>query len=76
VRVARELNPGIHVVARADFLREAGVLRQAGAAEVFSGECEVARAMANSILRKLGATPEQLDEAREQIRRDLQSEAG
>ncbi len=76
VRVARELNPGIHVVARADFLREAGVLRQAGAAEVFSGECEVALAMANSILRKLGATPEQLDEAREQIRRDLQSEAG
>lgn len=38
VRTAREINPRIHVVARAEFLKEAEVLRQAGAAAVFSGE--------------------------------------
>lgn len=71
VRVAREINPDIHVVARADFLRDTELLRRAGAAEVFSGEGEVALAIADSILRQLGATPDQLDEAREQIRSDL-----
>jgi CPA2 family monovalent cation:H+ antiporter-2 len=72
VRAARELNPDIHVVARADYLRETELLRQAGASEVFSGEGEVALAIADSILRKLGATPDQLDESREQIRLNLQ----
>lgn len=72
VRVAREINPAIHVVARADFLRETGTLRQAGASEVFSGEGEVALAMASSILEKLGATPDQLDETRARIRAALQ----
>jgi CPA2 family monovalent cation:H+ antiporter-2 len=72
VRAARELNPRIHVVARADYLRETELLRQAGASEVFSGEGEVALAIADSILRKLGATPDQLDESRERIRLNLQ----
>jgi CPA2 family monovalent cation:H+ antiporter-2 len=72
VRAAREINPYIHVVARADFLGETEVLRRAGASEVFSGEGEVALAIAASILRKLGSTPEQLDEARERIRVSLQ----
>jgi CPA2 family monovalent cation:H+ antiporter-2 len=71
VRAAREINPDIHVVARADFLRETELLRQAGASEVFSGEGEVALAIADSILRKLGATPDQLDETRERIRYQL-----
>ncbi len=71
VRTAREINPAIHVVARADFLGETPVLRRAGADEVFSGEGEVAMAMADSILRRLGATPEQLDESREKIRNKL-----
>ena len=71
VRTAREINPAIHVVARADYLRETELLRQAGASEVFSGEGEVALAIADSILRKLGATPDQLDETRERIRLSL-----
>lgn len=72
VRTAREINPAIHVVARADYLRETELLRQSGASEVFSGEGEVALAIADSILRKLGATPDQLDESRERIRLSLQ----
>ena len=72
IRAAREIKPNIHVVARADYLHETELLRQAGASEVFSGEGEVALAIADSILRRLGATLEQLDEAREQIRLNLQ----
>lgn len=72
VRAARELNPGVHIVARAGYLQEAGILRAAGASAVFSGEGEVALAIAGSILTKLGATPDQLDEARLRIRESIQ----
>ena len=71
VRIARRVNPAIHIVARADFLRDAALLKQAGADEAFTGEGEVALAIASSILEKLGSTPEQMDEAREHIRLEL-----
>jgi monovalent cation:H+ antiporter-2, CPA2 family len=73
IRAAREINPGIHVVSRADYLAQTQSLRGAGADEVFSGEGEVALAIADSILRRLGATPEQLDEERARLRADLTS---
>ena len=68
VRIARELNPHIHIVARADFLSEVEPLTRAGADEVFTGEGEVALTIVDSVLRKLGATPDQLDESRERVR--------
>jgi CPA2 family monovalent cation:H+ antiporter-2 len=71
IREARKLNPKIHVVARVDYLGQSNSLLQAGANEVFSGEGELVLAMTDSILRKLGATPEQLEEERERIREDL-----
>jgi CPA2 family monovalent cation:H+ antiporter-2 len=71
IRIAREINPGIQVVARGDFLRDTTDLKKAGADEVFTGEGEVALAIAGSIVRKLGATPEQLDATRERIRLSL-----
>lgn len=71
IRQAREINHDIHVVARADYLRQTASLRHAGANEVFSGEAEVALAMTASILRELGATPDQLDEEMERIRHGL-----
>lgn len=71
IRIARLINPRIHVISRADFLRQEGHLRMAGANEVYAGEGEVALAMTGSILRQLGATPEQLDEERARIRADL-----
>jgi CPA2 family monovalent cation:H+ antiporter-2 len=71
IRIARELNPRIHVVSRVDYLNQAETLRTAGADEIFAGEGEVALAMTDSILRKLGATPEQLDEERARIRTEL-----
>jgi CPA2 family monovalent cation:H+ antiporter-2 len=71
VRMARQRNPQILVIARADFLGETAMMRRAGADEVFSGEGEVALAITDSILRNLGSTPAQLDEARERIRSKL-----
>jgi len=74
VRLARELNPKIRVLARTTYLRERAALRQAGADSAFSGEGEVALAMTESVLRALGATPEQIDRERDRVRADLFAE--
>jgi CPA2 family monovalent cation:H+ antiporter-2 len=71
IREARKINPRIHVVARADYLGQAESLLKAGANEIVSGEGEVVLAMTDSILRQLGATPDQLDEERARIRAEL-----
>jgi CPA2 family monovalent cation:H+ antiporter-2 len=71
VRQARELNPRIRVLARTAYVRELEVLRVAGADAVFSGEGEVALAMTESILKTLGATPEQIDRERHRVRETL-----
>jgi len=71
IRAARELNPGLRVLARTAYLREQPELRAAGADEVFAGEGEVALSMTEHILREFGATSEQIDRERERIRDEL-----
>jgi monovalent cation:H+ antiporter-2, CPA2 family len=71
IRVARELNPKVRILARAVYARQIPALRRAGADTVFSAEGEVALAMTESILRGLGATPEQVDRERERVHTDL-----
>jgi CPA2 family monovalent cation:H+ antiporter-2 len=71
VRLARELNPGLRVLARSAYLRERPELRKAGADEVYAGEGEVALAMTESVLRELGAGAEQIDRERERVRGEL-----
>jgi monovalent cation:H+ antiporter-2, CPA2 family len=71
VKAARELNPGIRVIARSAYLWERAALRAAGADEVYAGEGEVALAMAESFLRELGASPDQIDRERERVRGEL-----
>lgn len=71
VRVARELNPALRVVARSAYLREGPGLRKAGADEVVSGEGEVALAMTELLLRAIGATDEQIDRERDRVRAEL-----
>jgi CPA2 family monovalent cation:H+ antiporter-2 len=71
VRLARELNPDLRVLARSAYLRERADLRTAGADVVFAGEGEVALAMVESVLRELGASAEQIDRERERVRADL-----
>lgn len=71
VRMARSLNPNIRILARSAYLRERAELRRMGANEVYAEEGEVALAMTESVLRKLGATPDQIDRERDRVRADL-----
>jgi monovalent cation:H+ antiporter-2, CPA2 family len=71
IRIARELNPTILIYAHAHYLRELPELSDARADAVFSGEGEVALAMTESLLARLGATPDQIDRERSRIRSEL-----
>jgi monovalent cation:H+ antiporter-2, CPA2 family len=71
IRLARDLNPKILIFARSNYLGELPDLREAGADFVFSGEGEVALAMTEFLLRRLRATPEQIDRERARIRSEL-----
>jgi CPA2 family monovalent cation:H+ antiporter-2 len=71
VRQVRELNPKLFVVARCGYLAEIPELQRAGADAAFSGEGEIALAMTEFVLRRLGATPEQIDHERERVHGEL-----
>jgi CPA2 family monovalent cation:H+ antiporter-2 len=71
IRHAKELNPGIHVLARALYLRDVPSIRRAGADGVVSAETEVALALTETILHRLGATPDQIDHERKRVRSEL-----
>jgi CPA2 family monovalent cation:H+ antiporter-2 len=71
IRVARELNPAIHILVRASYINQLKVLQQAGANAVISGEGEIALAFTETILRNLGATSDQIDRERELVRVDV-----
>jgi CPA2 family monovalent cation:H+ antiporter-2 len=71
IRAARDLNPRIRVLARAAYLRDLPALRKAGADGVFTGEGEVALALTEAILHRLGATPEQIDRERSRAHNEL-----
>ncbi len=71
IRLAHELRPRLRVLVRTAYLRENDELIAAGADRVFSGEGEVALAMTESILRDLGAIPEQIDRERQRVREEL-----
>lgn len=71
VRAARVLNPGVRVLARSVYLTERADLYRVGADAVYAGEGEVALAMAEAVMRDLGATAEQIDRERERVRAEL-----
>jgi CPA2 family monovalent cation:H+ antiporter-2 len=71
IRMARELNPSIYVLARAQYLRDVPELLAAGADAVFTGEGEVALALTEAILHRLGATAEQIDRERNRAHTEL-----
>jgi CPA2 family monovalent cation:H+ antiporter-2 len=75
IRIARSLNPRVRVLARAAYLRDLPALRKAGADVVFAGEGEVALAMTEAILHRLGATPEQIDRERDRAHNELFGES-
>ena len=71
IRHAKELNPRIHVLARAPYLRDLDALRRAGAETVISAEGEVGLALTEAVLHRLGATPDQIDHERERVRTEF-----
>ena len=73
--MARNLNPKVHVLARAAYLRDVSEMQRAGADSIFTGEGEVALGLVENILERLGATAEQIDRERERAHRELFGEA-
>jgi CPA2 family monovalent cation:H+ antiporter-2 len=71
IRMARELNPKVQVLARAAYLRDLADMQKAGADRVFTGEGEVALGLIETILERLGATAEQIDRERARAHREL-----
>jgi K+:H+ antiporter len=71
IRLVRELNPKVQILARTAYLKEREALRKAGADQVFSGEGEVALTLTEAILSSLGATPEQIDRERARVPAEL-----
>jgi CPA2 family monovalent cation:H+ antiporter-2 len=71
IRHAKDLNPDIHVFARAPYLRDLPALQDAGAEGVVSAEGEVGLALTEMILHRLGATPDQIDLERERARSEF-----
>ena len=71
IRAARELNPQINILVRSAYLRERDHLLREGADTVFAGEGETAMALAEHVLRELGATPDQIDRERERLRTEI-----
>ena len=67
IRLAKELNPSIRIMARSAYVREIPRLQAAGCERVFSGEGEVALAIAEEILRDLGATTEEIARERRRV---------
>jgi CPA2 family monovalent cation:H+ antiporter-2 len=70
-QIAREINSRVHIFVRSVYLRDVPPLRTAGAEQVFSGEGEVALAMTEAVLRRLGATADQIDRERDRVRAEL-----
>lgn len=70
IKQARLLNPDLKILVRCAHLRDAPVLRQAGATVVAAGEAEVGVALAEVVAGK-GLTCDSAAENREAIRRSL-----
>lgn len=76
IDAARAENPKVRVLSRATYLSEVASLTAIGASQVVAAEAEVALAMAEIILTRLGATPEQLDKTRDHLRTELVDDGG
>ena len=68
---ARDVNPGIAVLAHTTYMNNARQMRKQGAQIVVSGEEEVALTLSSMLLRGLGATEEQIQKARAENREKL-----
>jgi CPA2 family monovalent cation:H+ antiporter-2 len=71
IRAARDIYPKILILARSQYISDAERATAAGANIVITAETEVAFAMSERLLVQLGATSDQVDRARDQLRREM-----
>ena len=71
VEVARSINPNMRILVHTTYLSVAENLKHEGASAVFSGEREVAVAMAEYLMRDFGATDEQIERERRALRESM-----
>jgi CPA2 family monovalent cation:H+ antiporter-2 len=71
IGTARMLNPNIRILSRAHYVGEQTLLEEAGASVVVSEEAEVAVALAETLLKEIGAEPEQVAEKTDRIRASM-----
>jgi CPA2 family monovalent cation:H+ antiporter-2 len=76
IRLARDINKDVFILARTNYLREVAEMREAGADTIFAGEGEVALAMTESLLHRLGATLEQVDRERARVHAEFSAMIG
>jgi CPA2 family monovalent cation:H+ antiporter-2 len=72
IEAAADLNKAVTILARTTYLHEAPALRAVGASVVVS-EAEVALAITENLLGRLGATAEQMDRSRARVREAIQA---
>ncbi|MBN8550571.1 MAG: cation:proton antiporter [Deltaproteobacteria bacterium] len=68
IRNAQELNPDIFIIARTTHLKELAALQKLGVQDAFSGEGEAALGVVEALLKRLGATPDQIESERQRVR--------
>lgn len=71
IDAARAIDPEVRVIARTSYASEAPALKRAGAETVVTAEVEVGFAMVERLLETLGASPDQVDRARERVRQEI-----
>lgn len=71
IRLAKEMHPELIVVVRTHYLREVPHVIAEGADAFVNAELEVALAMSEWVLREVGATAEQIDRVRDEVRGEL-----
>ncbi|HYF48307.1 MAG TPA: cation:proton antiporter [Planctomycetota bacterium] len=76
IATAKIMNPDIKVVARARYLAERAMLEDAGATNVAYEEAEVAVALAEFLLREIGAAEEDIEKEAARIRAEISLRTG
>lgn len=71
ITAVKELNPGSEVIVRANYVGQSTPLNAAGADVVITGEGEVGLALAERVLARFGASPEQLERERQRLRAEF-----
>ncbi len=70
IATAREINPNIHIVTRARYLRENPTLRNAGASNICFDEVETAAGLTEEVLKHLGVDERRVAETILETRRE------